>query len=228
MAQTDRPVVLVPVTGPQATRLHDDGRLNGPLRGFTADALLCATFDLESGSEEAEFAAFQVASVAALVGPGPRLVLVARPRTAVPAGDDDAQNGAVDLGELALREVEAYFVDDQDLGAVADLSRQLTGRGIDESWELPAVQALLAEHPLAWHDASELAAQLTSGAADPTTRIVLDDHDEAVALAHAIEEAGHEVVVVTERAGDDEGAESYLVATPASRAELGALLPERP
>ncbi len=59
-----------------------------------------------------------------------------------------------------------------------------------------------------------------------TTRIALDDHDEAVTLAKAIELAGHEVVLITERAGDDHGSESYLVATPASRDELGGLVPE--
>lgn len=57
-----------------------------------------------------------------------------------------------------------------------------------------------------------------------TTRITVDDHDEALALARAIERAGHEVVVVTERAGGEEGPESYLVATPATREELGELL----
>ncbi|SER69737.1 hypothetical protein SAMN05443377_10687 [Propionibacterium cyclohexanicum] len=56
------------------------------------------------------------------------------------------------------------------------------------------------------------------------TRIVLDDHDEAVALAKAIELAGHEVVVITEREGSEGEPESYLVATPASRSELGDLL----
>ncbi|MFT8394682.1 hypothetical protein [Propionibacterium sp.] len=55
-----------------------------------------------------------------------------------------------------------------------------------------------------------------------TTRILLPDHDAAVSLAQAIEAAGQEVALITER---DEGHESYLVATPAAPEELGDLVP---
>ncbi len=161
MVQTDRPVVLVPVTPPQARRLRSDGRLVGPLQGFTADAQLCATFDLESGSEEAEFAAFQVASVAALLSGDSRLVLAARPRTTRPSGCSDGANGAVELGELGLRDIDAYFSDDDCRDAVGEISRLVAGMGLDEAWELPSVQALLADHPLSWHDVSELSDHLT-------------------------------------------------------------------
>lgn len=60
------------------------------------------------------------------------------------------------------------------------------------------------------------------------TRVHLDDEDAAEALARALDERGHEVVVVRERfAGDDDDeAISYVVCTPADEGALADLVDE--
>ena len=159
MTGTPRPVVFLPVTGGQASRLVAEGLLGGPLPGYSATADLCATFDLAPGGEDAEFAAFQVASVAALLAGSSRLVLVARPRTALLNQAGEQGNGGVEIGALELHEVEAFFTDTEP-SVCRSASRGAAGHTIDEAWELPEVQAVLAEPPLSGHDVSELAAHL--------------------------------------------------------------------
>lgn len=159
MANKERSVVFLPVTAGQAARLLGETVLAGPLRGFTATEQLCATFGLPSAGEEADFAAFQVASVAALLTGEAPLVLVAAP-TRLEVGDEDERgNGAVEVDGLTLSAVGAFFTEGR-AGESRSARRAAVGKGVDGAWDLPQVQTLLAEQPLVWHDVSELADHL--------------------------------------------------------------------
>ena len=157
-----RRVVLVPVDGSWARLLAVKHRpLQGPLPVFIANRALCRTFGVEPGSEEAELAALQVASVAALSSGGRRIVLSARlPDTLLggPLGATEAANGAASLERLAPRQVEAFFTDDDRVDVTA-AARAAAGLDVDGAWGRDAVQELLGE-PLLWHDIGALAGGL--------------------------------------------------------------------
>jgi len=118
---------------------------------------LADTFGVEPG-EEAELAALQMADVAGLMaGNLERLVVVAEvPSSRVVILQEDAANGAVLVSYLLMDECRAFFTGEFD----AATAQAAAGLEIDDAWELPAVQKLLADHPLDWHDISELDAWL--------------------------------------------------------------------
>lgn len=58
-----------------------------------------------------------------------------------------------------------------------------------------------------------------------TTRVTTSDREQAIALADLLRDRGFDVALITEREGDEESPASYLVATPATLAELGGLIP---
>jgi len=125
--------------------------------GYAPTAALAETFGVEPG-EDAEMAALQMADVAGLTAGNPeRLVVVAEvPAARVVAVDDDGADGAVMASNLSGEECRAFFTGDCD----AATAQAAAGLEIDDAWELPAVQKLLADYPLEWHDISELDAWL--------------------------------------------------------------------
>lgn len=155
MAQAHDIVVLVPMSPEQAAALVTQGHLPGPLPAVTANAALCETFDTEPGSEAAEFAAFQVACVMALAGGADHVVVSAQAGAAQQPGPA-AHDGEVVLDGLPLRDAGAFFTHENP-GAAEQASQAAHGLSPDEAWELPLVQSELAEHPMLWHDVSELA-----------------------------------------------------------------------
>ena len=97
--------------------------------GYAADGDLAEMFGVELG-EDAETAAVQMADVHGLtLGHAERLVTVRAGGT-----------------------VLAFFTGPSD-AAVVEAAQ---GMDVDDAWDLPAVQKLLADHPLEWHDISEL------------------------------------------------------------------------
>jgi len=147
-------LIAAPMTRDNLWALEFDGRApHDATRGFAPTAELAETFGVELG-EEAELAALQMADVAGLVaGNTERLLLVAEvPASRVIVAEEDAANGAVLASYLLKDECRAFFTGECD-AATAQAAGGLT---IDDAWELPAVQKLLADHPLDWHDISEL------------------------------------------------------------------------
>ena len=147
-----QPIVMVPVSAEQLARLAAGEILSGPLMGIAPTGELASTFGVEPG-EQAEAAALQLADVLGLTGPylgGTRRVVVAqlvgRPNP------DDAANGLVVIDGLASGDVTAFFTGPGDPAAAG----QAGGLNIDDAWEQPGVQNLLATEPLGWHDLSEL------------------------------------------------------------------------
>ncbi|MBK7820372.1 MAG: hypothetical protein IPJ61_04675 [Tessaracoccus sp.] len=108
----------------------------------------------ENDSEDAEYAALVLASVAALTTHGERLVVVAEVDPALVRAGDDPDNGQIVLTSCPASAITAWFADEPgtDVADAAALSKGLT---IDEAWDLPQVQALLHEHDLLWNDVVE-------------------------------------------------------------------------
>lgn len=108
----------------------------------------------ENESEDAEYAALVLASVAALTAHGERLVVVAEVDPALVLPGDDPDNGQIVLTSCPASAVTAWFADEPgtDVADAAAISKGLT---IDQAWDLPQVQALLQEHDLLWNDVVE-------------------------------------------------------------------------
>ena len=142
------------------------------VEGFAANNELAATFGVELG-EEIEMAALQMADVAGLVaGRTERLVLVVEVAASrIVASPDDMANGAVEVSNLAAADCRAFFTGRVD-GAI---SKAVAGLDIDDAWELPSVQKLLADQPLEWHDISELDAWIGL----PTVHLVVTPQEGA-------------------------------------------------
>jgi len=142
------PLVMVPVSADQLAQLAAGQTLDGPLPGIAATDELAATFGVEPG-EAAEAAALQLAEVLGLtsVFTDTRQVVVAQLAGRPVAGE--SANGQVVLDRLAKTDILAFFTGPGDAGVAKGLS-------LDDAWDLPGVQNLLAAEPLGWHDLSEL------------------------------------------------------------------------
>jgi len=146
------PIVMVPVSAEQLSRLAAGETLPGAVLGIAPTAELAATFGVLPG-EQAEAAALQLADVGGLTGAylkGSRQVVVAS-LVGRPVASEVA-NGLVVLDCLPAGDVTAFFTGPGD----ATVAEQANGLSLDDAWELPGVQNLLAAEPLSWHDLSEL------------------------------------------------------------------------
>jgi len=154
-------MVMVPVTVDELGALARDGRLGATLAGVAADDAVANEFGVEPG-EEAEAAALQLADVLGLtLGKAVPVSGVVRRQMLVVdvpvARLMSGQGMTVDVqAPVQAADVVSFFSGECDI-VIADAAR---GLAVDEAWELPGVQAMLARQPLAWHDVSELASWL--------------------------------------------------------------------
>ncbi len=102
-------------------------------------------------AEDAEYAALVLASVAALAQFGERVVVVAEVDPSLVEPGEDSANGECLLLRCPVSAMTAWF---EDAPGVV-VPRVERGASIDDAWELPEVQALLAEHDLLWNDVAE-------------------------------------------------------------------------
>lgn len=105
-------------------------------------------------TEEAEYAAMVLASVAALSQFGQRLVLVAEPESSLVRTVPGGTNGECIVAAVPRSAITCWFSesDDVDPTAAADAARRLS---IDQAWELDAVSELVQGHQLLWNDVVE-------------------------------------------------------------------------
>lgn len=160
---SNRVMVAFPVSRDTLRGIVGDTWFRPDSAGYAANAELAATFGVETG-EETEAAALQMSDVAGLAaGHAARLVIVADvPASSVTASADEPGNGAVEhtaSHPVYVQDCRAFFTGRCD-AATAAAAR---GLSLDEAWELPGVQAMLADQPLAWHDISELADWIQAG-----------------------------------------------------------------
>jgi len=127
--------------------------------GFTATPALRAGLELASDDEEeADFAAFTYAGVAALLdGTGARYVIAADvPEPGVTPLPDDPF-GRVALAGPAWRQILAIYTDEVSaLSAVARAREAVAGLSLADSWSHDTVERLRADHDLLWHLPDEL------------------------------------------------------------------------
>ena len=143
-------VVLVPLSRADWADLAA-GHTLATHEAYAPTAALAETFDL-TDLEEVERAALLVASLAALLRTGERLVASVEAAFDV---DQDSHLGLAHIAGLTMGDVSAYFIDGPDAGsAIAAAVAASAGLDLDTAWELPEVQALL-EHDLWWHGATE-------------------------------------------------------------------------
>ena len=151
-------LLCLPVTLDQLRQLAAGKTLIGPLTAFGPTKQLAETFDVETDSEEAEFAASQVAAVSALAIHGERRTLaVVVPVTAVDeeALSPEAHNGGLVISELRPAWVQGWFADENPADA-RDAATTAGGLSVDDAWAQPQVQSLLAERDLLWHSLEEV------------------------------------------------------------------------
>ena len=108
----------------------------------------------ENDSEDAEYAALVLASVAGLAAHGIRLVVVTEVDPSLVSAGEDPANGQVVLAELPTRSITSWFADEPgtDVTDAAAISKDLS---IDQAWDLDQVQDLLNHHDLLWNDVVE-------------------------------------------------------------------------
>ena len=154
LGNVKRQLVFVPIAESEMGVLAGES-LAFPRAAYTVTPELLGDLGYaESASEDAEYAALVLASVAGLATHGIRLVVVAEVDEALVSDGEDQGNGQVRLSGLPSSAITAWFSDEPgtDVADAAAISRGLT---IDQVWDLEQVQALLSDHDLLWNDVVE-------------------------------------------------------------------------
>lgn len=149
-----RQLVFVPVAQQELGVLVGEQQFSDRVAYAVTSELLEELGYDPSESEDAEYAALVLASVAGLTIHGQRLVVVADvPVEEVLPGVDSA-NGEVQLAHLPTTAITAWFSEEPGVD-VADTAAIVRGLTIDQAWEQPQVQQLLHDHDLLWNDVVE-------------------------------------------------------------------------
>lgn len=147
-------LVFIPINHDLLTRLLADGLAD--VAGFAATPGLYEGLALERDMEDdAEFGALTFASVASLVRDERRAVAVADVgvTTLTDLGGDW---GEVRAARVAPSDVRSLFIDEPDAAPLlAAAHAAAAGRSLEEAWDADAVQELLTEADLLWHDVTE-------------------------------------------------------------------------
>ncbi len=146
-------LLFVPVTQEGLRSWVSEGRWPAGEAAFTVTAGLEDAFGV-SDPEEAERIAVLVASVAALIRGGRRLVVVAE-AVPVPRPSADPDFGEVSTPELPYAAVSAIFADEARQPLVAPAAAAVAGQALAQAWDEPAVTALLSGADLLWHGPGE-------------------------------------------------------------------------
>lgn len=146
-------LVFRPVSDADLRSLGEGAALTGPAWSVTPD--FRDAFGLgPADDEDAERPALYLAGLDGLQRHGRRLVVVAE----VPARDVGHDYGSVEVGRIAFGDVRAIFADEPDAGPLVDAARAATaGLAIEDAWDDPAHEALLAGADLLWYGPEEWA-----------------------------------------------------------------------
>ncbi len=142
-------LVFVPVDGATLDEWATTGLLPGTRRGFAVTPAMAAAFDFAAATDEdAEHTALCIASLAALIQHGWRLVAVAESSYA----DDQSEPefGSVSVSDVPFGCVTALFA-----GAEPLTPDGVVGSALASAWERDDVQNLLSQGDLLWHGAGE-------------------------------------------------------------------------
>ena len=149
-----RQLVFIPISAAELGVLGGDVELRDRV-AYTVTPELVAELGYDAAeSEDAEYAALVLASVAGLSAHGERLIVVADVDDTLISAGEDPTNGQIVLAEVPHRSVTAWFADEPGVD-IADAAAIAKGLAIDEAWDLPQVQELLRNHDLLWNDVVE-------------------------------------------------------------------------
>jgi hypothetical protein len=149
-----RQLVFIPIAADELGVLVGDPAVEDRPAYTVTPELLDELGYTEADSEDAEYAALVLASVAGLAAHGVRLVVVAEVDPALISASVDPANGGVILRSCPTGAMTAWFADEPGVD-VADAAAIARGLSIDLAWDLPQVQELLQEHELLWNDVVE-------------------------------------------------------------------------
>ncbi|MGB7963598.1 MAG: hypothetical protein WCF12_11660 [Propionicimonas sp.] len=142
-------LVFIPVDGATLGAWATTGLLPGTRRGFAVTPAMAAAFDFSATTDEdAEHTALCIASLAALIQAGRRLVAVAE------TGCSDDQS-APEFGSVSVSDVPFGRVTSLFAGAEARTPDGVLGLPLPSAWERDDVQNLLSRGDLLWHGAGE-------------------------------------------------------------------------
>lgn len=149
-----RQLVFIPVRSSELSIFDGDPAIDNR-QAFTVTPDLLDELGYEpSATEDAEYAALVLASVAGLAQFGERTVIVAEVDPGLVAPGEDSANGECLLLSCPTSAMTSWFCDAPgvNLDAAATAAKRRT---IDEAWELPEVQGFLGCHDLLWNDVAE-------------------------------------------------------------------------
>lgn len=158
-------LVFVPIDAARLQTLLNDGLTD--VAAHAATPALYQGLGLDpSMDEDAEFGALTYASVACLLTSPLRGVAVCEVPDRALSGDDDF--GRVSVAQVAPADLRSLFIDEPEaLPLTRAAHRAVAGTTLDQAWEDAAVERVLTEADLLWHDADEgamvLAALSTEG-----------------------------------------------------------------
>ena len=144
-------LVFIPVSPNELSVLSGSPELTDR-KAYTVTPDLLDELDYTADmTEDAEYAAMVLASIAGLADHGTRLVVVAEVDSQLVQPGEDSGNGECLLVRCPATAITSWFCDAPDV-EVPEIRK---GASIDEAWDLPEVQELLSEHDLLWNDVEE-------------------------------------------------------------------------
>lgn len=150
----DRRLVFIPIRREELDAIEGVTDLSGRSAHTVTPELLEALEYAPAQSEDAEYAALVIASVAALAAFGERLVLVAEVPGASVAEGHDVANGECRVSHVPPTAITCWFSEAGEVD-VADAVAAAKGLDIDTAWDFPQVQELLQGNDLLWNDVEE-------------------------------------------------------------------------
>lgn len=149
-----RQLVFIPVRSSELSAFDGDPAI-AHRQAFTVTPDLLDELGYEpSATEDAEYAALVLASVAGLAQFGERAIIVAEVDPGLVAPGEDSANGECLLLSCPPSAMTAWFCDAPGVSVEA-AATAAAGRSIDDAWELPEIQELLESHDLLWNDVAE-------------------------------------------------------------------------
>jgi hypothetical protein len=147
-------LLFLPVSGAQLADWAAAGVLAGPLTGYAVTPAFQAAFE-PADTDEGEYLALQIASVAALVDNGVRQVAVVEGDVQPSVNPEELDFGAVTCTDLRFGAIASLFADEPDAPGLAEAAAAVGGLSLQAAWDHPAVITLLEEGDLLWHGAGE-------------------------------------------------------------------------
>lgn len=149
-----RQLVFIPIAEDELGILAGDPKVVDRTAYAVTPELLAELGYHDAESEDAEYAALILASLAGLATHGVRLVVVAEVTQDLIRPADDPSNGEVRLSSCPVSAMTAWFAEGEDVD-YAEAAAMARGLTIDQAWDLPEVQVLLQSHDLLWNDRVE-------------------------------------------------------------------------